>query len=380
MTITQAAIGSQLDTSNIPIQNIYYLLAYAHERAKFAGEVPAGADACPDALNLIALVLGHRLLRVPRYGMDRRYKEVIEESPRLRGRVDFFASRRRQTETRASMVCQFDEFSVDTPANQVIHSTCRMLLASGNALTKDNRELLAKAQVPFHAASAGRLSAGLFNRVRLTRNTSHYRMPIDLCRMLMDLAMPTQSGEKKIFRDLLRTRNTMNRLFEDFIKGFAMVHLPKAKVGKKHVPWDAVGYNGSEAMLPTMETDVTIEQPARKQIVECKFYKDGSTTSGGTVYDAGGLRSGHLYQLLAYLSHQRAQPGWSRVTGMLLYPTVKEAIDYRFSILGHDVWVRSLDLNQPWRAIQNRLLYILTEGWERQDDVSNCSSESVRAL
>ena len=152
----------------------------------------------------------------------------------------------------------------------------------------------------------------------------------------------------------------MNRLFEDFIKGFATKHLPAAKVSKKQVPWVVTGYDGSEAALPTMETDVTIDQADHKLIVECKFYKDGATTSGNSIYDGGGLRSNHLYQLQAYLNHQSQQPGWGNVKGMLLYPTINEAIDFHFSILGHDVWVRSLDLNQPWQQIEERLKCLLT--------------------
>ncbi|TWU21717.1 5-methylcytosine-specific restriction enzyme subunit McrC [Novipirellula galeiformis] len=371
MTIHPAAIGAVIEASQIPIQNIYYLLAYAHEQAKFAGDVPVGADECPDALNLIALVLSQRLLRVPRYGMDRRYQDVEEESSRLRGRIDFFASRRRLTQLRGSMICHFDELSIDTPANQIIHATCRMLLASGDALTKKNRELVSLSETLFRGVTPIQVSPTSFQQVRLTRNTNHYRIPIDLCRMLMKLSLPTQSGEKKRFRDLLRTRNTMNRLFEDFIKGFAQFHLPHAKVSKKQVPWNAKGFDGAESVLPKMETDVTIDLFDHKLIIECKFYKDGATTSGASVYDGGGLRSNHLYQLLAYLNHQSVQPGWSKVKGMLLYPTVNEAIDYHFSILGHDVRVRSLDLNQPWQQIEKRLLQILKAGW---DDAAEAAS------
>ncbi len=66
-------------------------------------------------------------------------------------------------------------------------------------------------------------------------------------------------------------------LFEDFVKGFAQVHLPNAKVSKKQVPWDAIGYSGPESVLPKTETDVTIDQLELKLIIECKFYKDGAT-------------------------------------------------------------------------------------------------------
>lgn len=371
MRIHPAVIESGIDTSQIPIQNIYYFLAYAHEQAKFASDVPVGAEECPDALNLIALVLGNRLLRVPRYGMDRRYIEFEEESPRLRGRIDFFASRRRQTELKAAMVCQFDELSIDTPANQIIHATCRMLLASRSAMTSKNRELIAKAEVLFRDVTAIRLTPGVFRQVRLTRNTHHYQMPIDLCRMLLELSIPAQSGEGNRFRDLLRTRNTMNRLFEDFIKGFSQFHLSCATVSKKQVPWEVTGYDGSESVLPNMKTDVTIDQVDHKLTIECKFYKDGAKTSGSSIYDGGGLRSNHLYQLCAYLSHQSRQPGWSNVKGLLLYPTINEAIDYHFLILGHDVWVRSLDLNQPWQEIEKRLLHIITAG--REDTVETAA-------
>lgn len=147
----------------------------------------------------------------------------------------------------------------------------------------------------------------------------------------------------------------MNRLFEDFIKGFARAHFPDSVVSKRQVPWNAASYDGAETVLPRMETDVAIDHGDEKLIIECKFYKDGVMTTGNSLYDGGKLRSSHLYQILAYLTHQSTRTGWREVKGVLLYPTVRPCSDFHYTIHGHDLWIRSLNLNQNWKEIEHQL-------------------------
>ena len=353
-------VVESVEVNQIPIQNIYHLLVYAYGRARFDGMVSVDAERCPNAVNLLASVLGNLLLQIPRRGLSKHYNSVVEDSRRIRGRIDIFLSRQRQTEKRASLICSFDELSIDTPENCIIKATCRMLLCNrGAALSADNQELIFNAQKPFERAAEIVLSADSFRQVRLSRNTKHYEFAIQICRILFDLGVPTKSGEIAQFQDLLKTKNAMARLFEDFVMGFCRFHFPLARISKRQVTWDAVCFDGSESVLPRMETDVAIDHGDSKLIVECKYYKDGALSLGGSIYDGGKLRSAHLYQLVSYLSHQSRQPGWSCVKGLLLYPVVRNIDDYHFLMLGHDVWIRSLNLNQDWQRVEEDLLRFL---------------------
>ncbi len=86
----------------------------------------------------------------------------------------------------------------------------------------------------------------------------------------------------------------MARLFEDFVMGFCRLHFPRARISKRQVTWDVACFDGSESVLPRMETDVAIDHGDSKLIVECKYYKDGALSSGGSIFDGGKLRSSHL--------------------------------------------------------------------------------------
>jgi 5-methylcytosine-specific restriction enzyme subunit McrC len=52
--------------------------------------------------------------------------------------------------------------------------------------------------------------------------------------------------------------------------------------------------------------------------------------------------------------------GWESVDGVLLYPAVNHHLDLSFSLLGHRVAIKSIDLDQNWKAIHERLLKILS--------------------
>ena len=60
-----------------------------------------------------------------------------------------------------------------------------------------------------------------------------------------------------------------------------------------------------------METDVTLEADNFKRIIDCKFYKETMVAR----YEQLKVRSGHLYQLGAYLRNASVMPDWENVTG-----------------------------------------------------------------
>jgi len=123
-----------------------------------------------------------------------------------------------------------------------------------------------------------------------------------------------------------------------------------------------------DEVLPRMLTDVTIEYATHKTILDCKFYREALVTRD----NRHRLHSSHLYQLTAYLQNKSRQEGWEDVRGILLYPAVNHHLDLQFELLGHPVEIRSIDLDQPWQAIHNRLLSIVGVGVERLSDLGGC--------
>ena len=126
----------------IPIQNLYYLLAYAWDDFRPGEEVDIDQSQCPDIHNLLAMLLSNGIRQLAKRGIDKGYVGYTEETPRLRGRIQLLASYRRLTHASGRMICEFDELTMDTLPNQILKATCLRLLGVSSQLTQENRSEL----------------------------------------------------------------------------------------------------------------------------------------------------------------------------------------------------------------------------------------------
>jgi 5-methylcytosine-specific restriction enzyme subunit McrC len=105
-----------------------------------------------------------------------------------------------------------------------------------------------------------------------------------------------------------------------------------------------------------MVTDVCLNSPSRKIVIECKFSPNVPQEHWGKL----SARSEHLYQLFAYLKHLEQRGGaQEHCDGLLLYPTTTHPIDFMFDTQGHAVRVVTLDLRGVWSDIRDQLLNLL---------------------
>jgi 5-methylcytosine-specific restriction enzyme subunit McrC len=72
------------------------------------------------------------------------------------------------------------------------------------------------------------------------------------------------------------------------------------------------------------------------------------------------VRSGHIYQLFAYLKNvEKKAERHIVVEGLLIYPLTTRKLDLNLRIHGHRLRVNTLDLNQQWPEIHADLLALL---------------------
>lgn len=342
--------------TDIPIENIYYLLAYAWELFQEADELPVDAITCPDVHNLLASALVNGVHALGRRGIDKGYCHAVEITPRLRGRIDVIASYRRLTHLSGTMQCEFDELTTDTLPNRIIKSTCRLLLIPNSPLTKQNRAQVRLVVEQLYGISEMRLSRRAFARVQLHRNNRHYRLLLSICRLIVECLLPDENRSGRRFRDLLDNEMLMNRIFEKFVRNFARRHCKDAKVGVSHIKWHGEWDQQFDSILPTMKTDVTLERSGRTTILDCKYYKETLVAS----YEKARLRSEHLYQLNAYLQNSVIREPAKVFDGILLYPSVNvNKLHATFKLLGNNVSVETINLDQPWQAVESDLKVIL---------------------
>lgn len=345
-----------MSAQRIPVQNIYFLLCYAWNHLQELAYADVRTEGCDRIWDLLAKVLIRSTQQLVKRGLHRNYVEERERRVRPKGKVLVSEDVRRPLRTSPAKLCEFDELSSDVLPNQIVAAVFDVLLRHPD-LTTDNRRGLRDASAAFARLTPLRLRTHHFRRVHLNNNMQHYRFVLNVCELIHRHSLPTESAGNIRFRDFDRDEAEMGKLFEQFVRNFYTKEQSFYRVSAPHVAWDVnrdTSTRGGLELLPAMKTDICMESATDKLIIDCKFYQDAFQRN----HDTKKFISDHLYQLLSYLRNQARVSGWSRVRGMLLYPTVDESMNEVVSIHGHAINVRSIDLAQPWQRVADDLIHI----------------------
>ena len=170
--------------------------------------------------------------------------------------------------------------------------------------------------------------------------------------------MPSETaGEWKLV-DFTRDEGKMNQLFEKFVYNFYRIETNYA-VKSETIRWRFSSLSEeSGKFLPVMRTDVSLENDARKVIIDAKFYRETLAEN----YSREKIKSANLYQLFSYLLNQRTADERTRTaTGILLYPTTGKDYDLNFKFENHPISIKTVNLNKNWKNIHRRLKEIVGE-------------------
>lgn len=343
----------------IPIANIYYLLAYAWDKLEEQQQVPVQAEDCSTPTDLLGRVLVNGTAYLFKKGLDRSYRTCEDVIPGIKGKLLLTESIKGSTFQNSQAICQYDLFDYDVLHNQLLKATLKRLYFIKDLDAKIKTEAWHMYQ-RFHEVSDIPLAKALFGRVRLHRNNRFYGFLLKVCELLYNNLLPDERTGKYQFKEFWKDEEQMSRLFESFVFNFYKKELPSDyKVKRDDIQWQLhTSDEMAKSRLPKMQTDVTIYTPNRKIIIDAKFYKD--PFSGR--YGVEKFRSGHLYQMNAYLTQQvtAADPKSATAEGILLYATAGRSIRDLFEFQqGHRLQVRSLDLMGDWRGINQELINLL---------------------
>lgn len=302
------------------------------------------------AEELFARVLLGASRRLLRQRLDRGYREDVDELRRPRGKINFARTAARGIEVRGVLECGFDDTTEDVLHNRIIKATVKRL-ATVEGLPTDLRHGLLAVAREMPTVGDVSIAAQDFQRVQLHSNLRRYRLAMNVCSLLHRCLLPDDRSGRWSFRSFAGDEREMGLLFEGFVREFlAREQHAFPRVERTRIRWAVEGE--TNGLLPSLNTDITLLRPGHSVVVETKCY--GAPLVSGP-YGAGAtLRSKDLCQLLAYLANFRS--GAERVTGVLLYavdrPTVPPT---NMRLLGYDVHVVELNLNQPWRALDGAL-------------------------
>ncbi|HEV2596450.1 MAG TPA: hypothetical protein VGU01_14760 [Sphingomicrobium sp.] len=359
----------------IPIRNLYYIFCYAWARFPKGDEVVVGEDDCPDLPNLFAKLLIEATHRLLRRGLDRGYIEHVEEMAAPRGKLDVSRMIKEQTRRRCTAICSYDELEHDVLHNQIIKATAGALISS-DTLKADFRHELRLIREQLSDVSNIRLTAGAFRRVRLSRDRYLYGMLMRLSEFVFHSVMPDEAGESAKFADILVDEVRMSSVFEEFLRNFYSYELDGYDVSKTQMTWGAEALTpGAAAILPIMETDIVLSSAKRTMIIDAKYYKEVLVGRAGFPKK---IRSGHLYQLAAYMRRAAQLNSGKQIDGALIYPTVGHDVSADYKIFDNRVRVITIDLSREWKDIHSALIDVpvMPYGW-LLDVSTDTSAEQV---
>lgn len=343
----------------IPIQNIYFLLCYAWDRLEEGEIVSVSPEDCETTAELFARVLDSGVTHLLKRGLDRDYISEEVETSSLRGKFDVTTTIKQNLLRKSRVHCVVDSFSYDVTHNRIIKATLRNLLRC-RGLDRDLRNRLLRLYRRLHDVSDIKLTPKDFDSVQLHRNNAWYGFILHLCRLIYDnLLINEETGDSQ-FRDFLRDERQMARLFENFVFNFYRQEQSEYTVKSELLRWQGVDATiEDESFLPSMRTDVSLDSPTRKIVLDTKYYKDSLQSFHGN----SSVHSGNLYQLFAYLKNfqlKNLEKGDLRpIDGILLYPTTGQSLSLNYQIQGHRMRILTLNLDTSWQNIRKQLLAIL---------------------
>jgi 5-methylcytosine-specific restriction enzyme subunit McrC len=175
-----------------------------------------------------------------------------------------------------------------------------------------------------------------------------------------DLALPTESAGMNALPLPDREETWVRRLFEKAVGGFYDVVLSprgwSVSCGRA-LSWQIEWKTGRvDEILPTMRTDIVLDYPATETriIIDTKF----TSILTASWHRDESLRSGHLYQIYAYLRSQTGKGDRLAdcAQGVLLHPSTGQMLDESVVIQGHRIRFATVDLASSAAEIRAQLL------------------------
>lgn len=352
------ARGQRL-VGRIPVRNLWLLMLYASDLARFGGAFNALLeDDLDDLPCLVARLLADAVERRIRRNLTRGYRHREKVLTRVRGRINILTTEARQLLSKGEVFCRFEELTLDTPRNRLVCAALDLMtrLVHDKDLGHRCRSLaadLARAGVGRVRPSRADLATD-----QIGRNDAADRFMVALARLAFDLALPTEFAGSTSFVVPDREEAWVRRLFEKAVLGFARVELePEGWSVRGSIPleWQtSFGSSGLAEILPRMVTDIVLDAPRTDQrvVVDTKF----ASILSATRFSDARLKSGYLYQMYAYLRSQEGHDvRWDRAAGLFLHPAIGTSLRERVVIQNHSIIFATIDLGGEATAIRNEL-------------------------
>ncbi len=313
-----------------PVRSLIELAAYALDlevTPDLFREAAALAEDEPQ--DWLALFLALEVERLLAQGLRQGYREVDDEIPYVRGRIDFGRLALRG-ENPGLVPCRFSDFVLDTEENRILRGTLELL--AGGPLSEPARRWVCRSLAAFRQVTLVAPTRAAFDRIRWDRLNVHYRPALELCRLVVEclgveLSPGGVTGSSFFF--------PLNTLFEKALERALREVFPGEHRGQPPYGDRITVMEGGPPDSVAFKPDNVVGPRERPWLVVDAKYKRP------TIAHREGERflSGDLYQAFTYAVALRAPV-------VLVYPQVDGAVRATLAMGEHEVMVCTVDVGQ----------------------------------
>jgi len=351
----------------IPLRNVWLLMAYAARvDSKFAPKylpkslIAESVDT--DLPDLVGQFLSREVMRRFRDSLSVGYESVTKEQSRVRGRIRHLETARKRSLSKGKIVVSYEVLTHDNEVNRLARKALETVqnICSNKSIAQECASAIRRLELAGVQSSTARAVATV-----QARDKRDLRM-VSLAKLALSLQIPTQiSGTSRLLDPEIRDE-WIRKIYEKAVFSFYQLHLDsnvwKVEASKK-LNWQILNSTpGFKNLLPGMRTDIEITNKltSEKTVIDTKF-----TSITNTHFDKEKFKSGHLYQIYAYLRTQEPlnpldDPLNAGAAGILLYPTVDAEYTESASVQGHKISMVTVDLMQESSLITSRLLSLFS--------------------
>jgi 5-methylcytosine-specific restriction enzyme subunit McrC len=350
----------------IPIRNLWHMLLYAwNEYPINNNSIFDEVEDAPTLDALLASILAKLIQQRLRIGLGCSYVNEHQSIRGIRGRIDFTESFKHRSFEHGQAYCDFQQYSANSPKNQIVRSTLARLIQTGSfgtdrSLANELRHNLRWTTRALEGVDLIELKLDFIRRQQFGRNDGDYRLMLAMCELLLMRQMPVSTHGNNRLPALQQDALILHKIYQNFVANFFLIHLKEWKVAKqKRFSWNA---KNEQPLLPSMQPDIVLEnrRSGRIVIIDTKFTAKSMVANQ---WGKEGFDSGHLYQLYSYLKTQEHLSEHYRLAeGILLYPAINQTeISESIKLQDQAMRIVTVDLTKAWQDVEARLKNIIEE-------------------
>lgn len=335
----------------IKIKNVYWMLAYAFNILNEKEIKNIETEEFDNIYDLLATILVKGVNKQLKKGLNKEYVLKEEEMFALKGKIKLSDTIKYNVIRQHKMICEYDEFSINTYLNQIIKITLLQLLKT-EKLKREYKLKIKKIMLYFKEVDIIDYTTINWAKLNYNKNNLTYKMIINICYLILEGLILTEEKGEIQFMTFIDDQK-MSKLFEKFVKEYYCKHFPQLKPKSSHINWD-IGEGELIGLLPDMKTDITLTYKKRNLIIDTKYY--AHTLQNNTLYHKKTMINQHINQIYTYVKN-RDRDNMGNVEGILLYAkTDEETMPNQVNTVSKNKFIfTSLDLTDSFEKVIQKL-------------------------